>query len=198
LGALAVVDLLVIAAQIEGCIVDITGQRMLMDKNSFLCAVIPNLQITLMGISSWTVVLLSAERYLVVSQPLQTRTWCRRKHMAVAWTIIALSLAALNSCCLAFHKMYHLKWIHEHFPVCRSNRHLSWEIKQGFTLLTILLDSVLPSFFIIAFNIAICLTLRRSHNFRRQHSDGCREQKQPKPSTNDSSTTRILLAVSVT
>ena len=153
-------------------------------QSSNVCGVLRFFRYTSAAMSSWIVVLISAERFIAVFYPFKVHIYCTRGKTAIATVGIFVMLVII-----------HLPIIFGSTTFMKGNRHICGRIKSVslletlFTLFVVLVYSVIPFCLIAVSNIQIVRKIIQQRQFTAQH--------QKNKSSDKSNVLFMLLAVSL-
>lgn len=176
LSALAVVDTSVLyTTLLRQWILYLTEYDVRVLLWSFGCKLHLFLTYYLCQLSSWTLVVVTAERAICVSMPFMAKTTCTKSRIVGSWFLVATILAVINS---------HLLWISEYVQVeipqpnnrtiLRSTCFIGLQYRTFFYRMWYWFDftllSIIPFIFIIVGNVVITYCVFRAMEFRRQQA----------------------------
>ena len=145
-------------------------------------------------LASWTLVLLTVERFISVHFPFKCKQLCSRKRIVLAWLVIALVLSACD-----FHFFFsvaiYLRNYAEHMVDCDIVPSWNWFIVGPWYWIDTFLSDLLPFFVIIIGNVLIVTKLIRAQRARLTQMHAASEGTEKPKGT--SSTTYVLILVSL-
>lgn len=169
LALLAIVDICVLYSSCLSYLLEIAFDLHLQERSTFSCRFGFYIQHFFTYISAWLIVAVTFERFIVVRYPFQSIRICR---MHVAYTVAAsifLSFLLYTAHCfftmdLARVNLQTDAGYHPNHIVCDVKVH-----RKLLSLLDLCFYSVLPSVFILVFNILIIVTMFHAIRKRRDY-----------------------------
>lgn len=137
------------------------GERMTDIRNvsAFSCKTHIFLTYWLPQLSAWTLVLVTIERLLSVSNPLTATRVCSKSRMKVAWAIIGVCLAVINSHAFKTQAIHDYSAVYNNVTYPKFECHFAIEdehfVKDVWSWMDFLLSCLLPAAIIAATNVAI-------------------------------------------